>query len=360
MNTVLERAPQAPAAAAAPRQVKCVVWDLDHTLWDGVLSEGDPVALKPGMRELLAALDARGILHSIASKNTHEDAMAQLEKFGIAHYFLYPQISWNPKSAAIGRIRESLNIGMDTLLFIDDQPFERDEAAAVHPALACMAAEDYPSLLADERLNPAVITEDAARRRLMYLEDMARQQEEEQFAGTPEAFLATLGMTLLIAPAGPGDLLRAEELTLRTNQLNSTGVTYDMAQLRAYMDSPEHQLLVCELSDKYGSYGKIGLALIERGASYDHIMLLLMSCRTVSRGIGGVLLSFLMQQAAAAGKRLRADFRRTERNRQMLVTYQFSNFREISRSDDGNILFENDLSHIAPYPAYITLNVPQA
>lgn len=357
MNTVADRVVE--NVAMAPRQIKCVVWDLDHTMWDGVLSEGDRLTLKPGMADLLAALDARGILHSIASKNTHEDAMAQLEKFGIAHYFLYPQISWNPKSSAIARIRESLNIGMDTLLFVDDQPFERDEAAAAHPDLACHAAEDYAALLDDPRLNPAFISEDAARRRLMYLEDMARQRDEDEFEGTPEAFLATLDMCLSIAPAGPNDLLRAEELTVRTNQLNSTGITYDMEQLRGFMDSPTHQLLVCELSDKYGSYGKIGLALVERNEGYDHIKLLLMSCRTVSRGIGSVLLTFLMNQAAQAGKRLRADFRRTARNRQMLVTYQFAGFRDVERDGD-HILFEHDIERLQPYPAYLRLSVPGA
>ncbi len=353
MTTAIEEEARAPAAAPAEKAVKCIVWDLDHTLWDGVLSEGDAVQLKPGMVELLKALDARGILNSVASKNTHEDAMRKLQDFGVADYFLYPQIDWSAKSVGVGRIQKELNIGMDTLLFIDDQPFERDEVAAAHPAIRCIAAEEYAGLLDHPRIRSVLVTEDGARRRQMYLEDAARKRDEEIYTGAPEAFLATLGMRFTIARAQEADLLRAEELTLRTNQLNSTGITYGIEELREFMHSDTHSLLVCELVDRYGTYGKIGLALVRHEPAHDHVMLLLMSCRTASRGAGSVLLTHLMQQAAAAGKTLRADFRRTERNRQMLVTYQFAGFHEAQRSDDGDILFEHDLKAVQPFPSYI-------
>jgi len=359
MNTLLELETtdrQVALDTKPVKGVKCVVWDIDHTLWDGVLSEGDAVVLKPNIVEILNALDSRGILNSIASKNEHGDVMCKLEEFGIAKYFLYPQICWNAKSVGIGSIQQNLNIGMDTILFIDDQSFELDEVATAHPTINCMHSDAYLTLLEDPRLSPSVISEDAGRRRLMYLEDMARKREEAEFVGTPESFLATLGMEFDIASAKHTDLMRAEELTVRTNQLNSTGITYDMEELSRYIQSDTYRLLICELTDKYGSYGKIGLALVERSSEYDHIKLLLMSCRTVSRGVGSVLLSFLMKQAAKGGKKLRADFRRTERNRQMLVTYQLSNFKEIARTADGMILFENDLSTIQDYPSYIKVH----
>ncbi len=346
-----------PAKPAKPKAIKCVVWDLDHTLWDGILAEGDAVALKPGVVELIKALDARGILHSICSRNTHEDAWRQLEQFGLAEYFLYPQINWGAKSAGIANIQRELNIGMDTLLFIDDQPFERDEVAAAHPSVSCLDAQEYGQLLEHPRIRSVVITEDAGRRRQMYLEDMERRQAESSHEGMPEAFLATLNMQFHIAAAQEADLLRAEELTVRTNQLNSTGITYGMEELRSFMHSPDHSLLICELTDRYGSYGKIGLTLVAHEPGHDHIKLLLMSCRTASRGVGSVLLSHLMRRAAAAGKRLRADFRRTERNRQMLVTYQFSGFREVSKSEQGDIVFEHDLSFIQDDPSYIEIRV---
>lgn len=341
------------SASEIRKHVKCVVWDLDHTLWSGVLVEGDELILKPQVANVVKALDAQGVLQSIASKNNHEDAMEKLQAFGLDEYFLYPQISWNPKSSAIATIREKLNIGIDTFLFIDDQPFERDEVQALNPDVECIDAEEYLALLDHPRIAGIKQTDDAAQRRLRYLEDMQRQTDEQEFQGTPETFLAELDMEFTISAAQPEDLLRAEELTERTNQLNSTGITYDKDELAHFMNSATHELLVCELKDKYGSYGKIGLALIEIGDSSDVIKLLLMSCRTAARGVGSVLLSYLMKQAQQRQHTLQAEFKRTSRNRQMLVTYQFANFKEITRDDDGNILFENDLSIVQDYPNYI-------
>ncbi|MCO7224342.1 HAD family hydrolase [Pleionea sp. CnH1-48] len=337
------------------KAIKCVVWDLDNTLWHGTLAEGDDVKLKDGVVDVIKALDARGVLHSIASKNNHDDVVAKLEAFGLLDYFLYPQINWNPKSSSVEKIREKLNIGIDTFLFIDDQPFEREEVSAIHPEVECIDAEFYLILEEMERIKSGAISDDAAMRRIRYLEDMERQTEEEKFIGTPEGFLATLNMKFKIAEAGPMDLIRAEELTLRTNQLNSTGITYSHDELKEYMESDSHQLLVCELTDKYGSYGKIGLVLVEIKDDVMMIKLLLMSCRVAARGAGSVLLTYLIKHAVKNNYKLRANFRRTPRNRQMLVTYQFSGFKEIDKDEQGNILFEHDLSAQSEYPNYVQL-----
>lgn len=333
--------------------VKCIVWDLDNTIWDGVLAEGDDVTLKPGIVDVVKGLDERGIVQSIASKNNHDDAIDKLRNFGLDEYFLYPQINWNPKSSSVKIIQEKLNIGIDTFIFLDDQPFERDEVEAIHPDVECLEDSAYLTLLEKDRIANIKTSDDAKMRRIRYLEDMSRQGDEADFEGTPETFLAQLDMVFKISSATEACLLRAEELTVRTNQLNSTGVTYDMEQLSFYMNSPDHRLLVCELDDKYGSYGTIGLALIEIQDDADVIELLLMSCRTAARGVGSILLNYLMIQAKNRNNVLRANFRRTDRNRQMLVTYQLANFKQISKTKDNHILFENDLSIISTYPDYI-------
>jgi FkbH-like protein len=343
-------------ALTKEKEFKCVVWDLDDTLWSGTLLERDRLTLRPEVERILRKLDSRGILHSIASKNDHAAAMTKLSELGIDHFFLYPQISWNAKSTGLAAIQKNLNIGMDTILFIDDQAFERDEVASVHPGLATLDAAEYLSLLTMPRLMPRFITEDSARRRQMYLEDARRQRDEEEYQGPKSEFLAGLGMRFRIAPAVESDLKRAEELTIRTNQLNSTGITYDYDQLDELRRSPEHLLLVCELEDCYGSYGKIGLALVHRGAEAWTLKLLLMSCRVMSRGVGSVLLTHVMMAARAEGKRLRADFCDTGKNRMMYVTYKFANFRKVETHED-HVVLESDLSQIQPYPEYITVEV---
>lgn len=339
------------------KEIKCVIWDLDNTLWEGTLVEDQSVTLKPGIREILATLDGRGILNSIASRNDHDDAMEHLQRFEIDHYFLYPEINWGTKSESIARIQKNLNIGMDTLLFIDDQPFERDEVQSIHSQVTCIDAAEYDQLVEFPRLNPKYITTDSRRRRLMYLENMQRETDEGQHEGPREEFLAAAQMRFSISHAQEVDLQRAEELTERTNQLNATGRTYSYDELNALRLSENHQLLVCELTDRYGSYGKIGLALVEMEPEVWHLRLLLMSCRVMNRGVGTVLLSYLLKQAKKAGVRFLADFVPTKRNRMMYVAYKFANFTEISE-ENGVTVLENDLSKIQEFPTYLELSTP--
>jgi len=341
------------------KEVKCVVWDLDNTLWNGTLLEADTVTLKPGIKEIIIELDRRGILHSVASKNNYDDALKKLKDFELDQYFLYPEIHWNSKSSAIGNIQKNLNIGFDTILFVDDQPFERDEVATVFPDVETVDANFYADLPYQKRLQPKFSTEDSLRRRMMYLEDMTRTRDEAAYTGPKDEFLASLNMVFTITEAREEDLQRAEELTVRTNQLNATGRTYSYDELMAYTHSADHRLYVCELSDRYGSYGKIGLALVELTTDAWHLKMLLMSCRVLSRSAGSILMTYIMQQARHEGKRLLADFRPTDRNKMMYVTYRFANFRELSNDGDGNIVFENDLTQLQQFPPYITLHYPE-
>ena len=337
------------------KTVKCIVWDLDDTIWDGVLLEG-AVALRPEAVAAIKALDERGILHSIASKNDRALALQQIEAFGLADYFLCPQIGWDPKSRAVERIAERLNIGIDSLAFIDDQPFEREEVRFAHPQVRCLdSRSELEGLIERPEMKPRFATEDQKRRRVMYREDFSRQAAEESFEGTAEAFLASLGMRLRIAPAADDDLARAEELTQRTHQLNSTGYTYDYDELAALQRSPDHLLLVAQLRDRFGDYGKIGLALIECGDGCWTLKLLLMSCRVMTRGVGSALLRDIMRRAREAGVRLQAEFLETARNRPMKITFRFAGFKPAGQRD-GLAIFERDLAEIPALPGYMQVD----
>lgn len=346
-------------SAGNKKTIKCVVWDLDNTVWHGVLLEDAQVSLREGVADIIKTLDGRGILQSVASKNDHETALAKLREFGLDEYFLYPQVNWNSKVSSIKNIAESLNIGRDALAFIDDQPFEREEVGFAFPEVLCLDAEEIGAVLEMPEMNPRFITEDSAARREMYLNDIRRNQAEEDFAGTQEEFLKTLDLEFTIGPAQPEDLKRAEELTVRTNQLNTTGYTYSYEELDEFMRSDSHLLLVSGLTDKYGSYGKIGLALVERGAEVWTLKLLLMSCRVMSRGVGTVMLNHIMRLAKEAGVRLRAEFVSNGRNRMMFVTYKFGNFREVGREGE-TVILENDLRQLQPMPGYVRLEITGA
>ena len=340
------------------QNIKCVVWDLDNTLWDGILLEGDDLVLHENISDIISVLDSRGILHSIASKNDYETAMQKLKDFNLWEYFLYPQIGWSSKSEYIKKIVTSINIGIDTIAFIDDQPFEREEVSSSSPEVLCLDAVDIDNLLSMPEMIPRFVTSDSYQRRIIYMNDMERNIIEEDFVGPKEEFLASLEMKFRIFPATEGDLHRAEELTVRTNQLNATGYTYSYDELNNFRLSDEHRLLMATLEDKYGSYGHIGLALIESKLEVWVIKLLLMSCRVMSRGVGTIMLNYIIQLAKENNVFLRAEFMPNGRNRMMDITYRFAGFEEIAQTD-GLLIFENNMQDTQSFPDYVEVRVDE-
>ncbi|ARU60247.1 hypothetical protein CBW65_03600 [Tumebacillus avium] len=345
---------------AKQKKIKCVIWDLDNTLWNGVLIEDGNVQLRDGILDIIQELDNRGILQSISSKNEHEMTMAKLKEFGIEEYFLIPHINWNAKSSNIKNIVTQLNIGMDTIAFIDDQPFEREEVAFALPEVLTIDALDTDQLLEMDAMTPQFITEDSKNRRKMYMSDFERKQIEENFEGPQDEFFAALEMEVTISNVSTEDLQRAEELTVRTNQLNTTGYTYSYEELDALRHSEDHKLMIVELTDKYGTYGKIGLVLVELGETEWTVKLLLMSCRVMSRGVGSIIINHLLMMAKENNVKLRAEFVKTDRNRMMYVTYKFAGFKEVIEEEGGKVIFENDLSMVQPFPDYVKVNILHA
>jgi FkbH-like protein len=340
---------------ADDKKIKCVVWDLDNTIWHGTLLEDNKVTLRDGIVDIIAALDNRGILQSIASKNDPQSAMSKLDSFNIRDYFLYPQINWNSKSASIQAIAKAINIGIDTIAFVDDQIYEREEVIYSFPEVYCIDAENIAGMLDLPALIPRFITEESKQRRLMYMSDSKRNEVEASFVGPKNEFLTMLRMVLTIREASQDDLQRAEELTIRTHQLNTTGYTYSYDKLDCFRQSDKHKLLIANLNDTFGEYGKIGLALLEVDTDIWTIKLLLMSCRVMSRGVGMVFINHIRNLARKAGVTLRAEFLQTDVNRMMYMTYKFSHFKEYSKKDNL-IIFENDLSQIINDPEYLVVS----
>src|SRR6202050_321070 len=272
--------------------IKCVVWDLDDTLWQGTLLEGDDLILTPGIKNIIQELDNRGIVQSIASKNDYDAAWKKLVDFGLDEYFLHPQISWSNKSDSIKAIANGLGLGLDAFALVDDQAFERDEVRYYLPEVTTIDATDIDKLLSMQGMHPRFVTAESRMRRKMYQADLLRKQCESEFRGTREEFLQALGMRMTIRQTTELDLRRAEELTIRTHQLNTTGRQYSHDMLNRLLYSPDHLLLTAELEDRYGSSGTIGLALIERGPDVWLVKLLIMSCRVLTRGVGALMLSY--------------------------------------------------------------------
>lgn len=340
-------------------RIKCVVWDLDNTLWHGTLLEDGEVVVKDEIVEVLHTLDERGILNSIASRNDHDAAMRRIADAGLDTMFLYPQVNWHPKSESVAEIARRLNIGLDSLAFVDDQPFELAEVTFALPDVLPVPAETIRTAVTSQpEFFPRFITDESRRRRQLYLADAARKAVEEDFVGTSEEFLATLGMTFRIWRARAEDLRRAEDLTVRTHQLNSTGRTYSYEELDDLRQRDDHLVLMSSLEDCFGSYGTVGLAVVECDARQWYLRLILMSCRVVSRGVGTVMLNHIIGLAMEAGVALRGEFVDNGRNRMMYVSYKFLGFQEVSRDGNHVILELPSQSAVAqPAPDYLRMEI---
>ncbi|MFI5666323.1 HAD-IIIC family phosphatase [Streptomyces sp. NPDC051704] len=367
MQSTEPHTPPAPPAPPAP-QVKCVVWDLDDTLWDGTLLEGDDLGVPEANRQLVRTLDEHGILQSVASRNEPDAVAERLRAFGLDEYFLYPQVGWSAKSASLRTVAQELNISPESVLFVDDSEFERAEVAGALPGVRCMTRQELHALVAAGAVLPAQVTDDARRRRAMYRAESRRRTHEVAFDGPAAEFLESLDMTLRVREASTADLARAAELTQRTHQLNTTGITFGQEELASLIRDPGHRVLVAELDDRFGTYGTIGLAVVATGTTGPAgagpsavaprwtIRLLLMSCRVMGRNIGTSLIAAVARLAAAHGAGTVAHFRPTDRNRQMLVTYRFAGFTVESRTDDLVVLSLPEAGGPA-VPGYVRLVV---
>jgi FkbH-like protein len=313
--------------ATGEPKLKCVVWDLDNTLWHGILVEDglDGLKLNPQAVEAIRAFDAKGVLQSIVSKNDPEDALTALKKFALDEYFLFPQIAWHPKSEGIKRLREKLNIGIDTFAFVDDQVFERSEVAAALPEVLTVDPVELPDFLRNTRLE-LPITGEASQRRSLYRAEGQREQAKNEFGGAYEEFLRSCDMTTTIAAFNAASLDRVYELVQRTNQLNISTCRYSREELASLnVPGSGRKAFVIHAADKFGTYGLIGFAVFE--IKRNLIVDLMFSCRVQGKLVDDAFVSWLAE--ANLGREpgvLRARFKANKKNapaRQLLERLGF-------------------------------------
>jgi FkbH-like protein len=320
---------------------KCIVWDLDNTIWDGVCLEG-AVSLRSGVADAIKALDRRGILHSIASRGDEETAMGTLRGFGLDAYFLVPQVGWLPKSQSIVRISKELGLPLDSIAFVDDEPFEREQVAFMLPEVMTIDSRDADDLPGRPEFNPGSGTTESRERRRLYQAELGRRSEERQF-DTREAFLRSCAMKLRIRTMGEDDVPRVLELMTRTHQLNTTGRHVEREELdRLLQDSTgSTRVFVAELEDRFGAYGCVGTAMVNVTGPALRLVYLAVSCRVMGRGIERSIVSWLARSGLEAGVRtFEAEYRDTGRNRMMRALYQMMELRERPGSGDvGTSLF---------------------
>jgi FkbH-like protein len=335
---LLDFVQERPQPATSAKPVKCVVWDLDNTLWDGVLVEDglEGLTLKPGIQAIISELDRRGVIQSVASKNNPDEALGALQHFGLKEMFLYPEISWRPKGEAIARIAANLNIGVDSLLFIDDQEFERKQVETTCGGVRTLDSKRYGALLEMEQLN-LPITSESANRRELYKVEQERKEVEAKFKDDYKAFLKYCNIRATVTPLTESNLERVHELTQRTNQMNFSGNRYDRAVLRQILTALHLDTYVLSCEDRYGSYGIVGFGIVD--TREPRLTDLMFSCRIQSKRVEHALLrAIISRYLKETGKDFCANYRKTERNHPSGCVFNDLGLVEVGEADGVALL----------------------
>jgi FkbH-like protein len=340
---LMEFVQEVEQGAQKTKKIKCVVWDLDNTLWDGVLVEDGPEKLKlrTEITQTIRTLDDRGILHSIASKNNRDEAMKVLKQFGIDEYFLCPQISWQPKSESIRAIAQQLNIGVDSLLFVDDSQFELEQVSASCPGVRVLDALQYRTL-PEMKECQVPVTAESKERRKMYQVEAKRQDMAAEFKSDYLAFLRDCQIQLLIQPMTEENIERVHELTQRTNQMNFSGSRYDRDVLKTVLATSHLDTYVLSCEDRFGSYGVVGFSIVDRRE--PRMTDLMFSCRVQSKRVEHAFLAYIMRTYIRdSGKDFWANYRKTPRNAPSGKVFADLGMEEVGIADGAtSLVFPKD------------------
>ncbi|HVB43392.1 MAG TPA: hypothetical protein VNF47_11895 [Streptosporangiaceae bacterium] len=282
--------------------IKCVIWDLDNTLLDGVYLESDqPPPANRQLAAILTELAGRGILHAIASRNPAEAARYAQDATG--HAFAAARCGWGTKSAAITAIAAELGLATDALAFVDDDSLERAEVAFALPDVLVLAPQELAQAVTWPAFSPPVVTDEARRRGELYLRRRARGEEARAFGGSRDEFLRYCQTRVRISAATSADLPRLHELSVRTHQFNSAGTAVGEAELAGYLGSVGWRVVAVALSDRFGDDGLVGGCVIGTEPDAWQVPLLMMSCRAMGRGVIDALLAWICLAAMNAGAR---------------------------------------------------------
>ncbi len=334
-------------------RIKLVVWDADNTLWNGTVfyKDKENVKLKPGTKETLKELGKRGIKNTICSKNYYDDVEWALKKFEIEKYFENLQVGWGLKSDSIRTLAHMYDLTYEEILFIDDDPFQREEVRLQLPQLNIVYAEDPIDILSIEGVTPENATGEDHKRVQLLKQQRNREEAEKTHIGDFKEFLMGTNMEMTIRMVREDDWERVCQLLNRTNELNATANRYSLESLKESYEKNNDIVMIVELTDKFGDYGLIAESIIERKDYGLFIRDLTVSCRTMGRGIGSTLVVAILNYAKSNNfKKVRGTLVETESNWRIRPLYEKRGFDKIS-VDGPKTTYEFDLT-TKPIPEY--------
>ncbi|MBL7903273.1 MAG: HAD-IIIC family phosphatase [Bacteroidia bacterium] len=359
---------------------KALILDCDNTLWQGIIGEDglEGIDMAPSskkgvffhkIQQMAVFLSKRGIIIGLCSKNneadvlevlrTHKDAVLKEENI-VIH-----KINWNDKAANLKAIAQELNIGTDSLVFVDDSDFEINLIREKLPEIQCIHVptqiSDYPQQLLKNiyklfNLNP---NKDDLKKTEMYKQQFQRESAKDQF-GSIDDYLASLGIELTVLVDDAAYIPRISQLTQKTNQFNLTTIRYTENQIEQFMENPKCFTASMFVKDKFGDSGLTGVCILkedEGDPRVIHIDSLLMSCRILGRNIEYVFLDHVIELAEKKGySSIRAQFIPTKKNAQVKDYYEKIGF-ELLRESEGTKSYSLNISTFKPREIqYIKIN----
>jgi len=327
------------------KRIKCVVVDCDNTLWKGVLRDDgeDNVVINRIRLQRLWHLAQRGIPMALCSKNDPEDVKTIiniLKRYGRFHEkVVATRINWKPKSENIRSLADEINIGIDTIAFFDDSPFERDQVKEACPDVSVFKETDIP--IATEMpqfMAYGDLTEDSSKRVDRYKEETSRKKTQNNFgADRFEDFLHQCDMRLEARICTIDELSRSAEILQRTNQMNATLKRADLTLIKKFYNSNNHNVHIIKLADKFGSYGIIGTALTRLEKGKLIIDELALSCRAMGRRVEDALLEEIIGHGADHdAEQIKILVTKTSRNQQIFEALERVGFTEEKDSKKGD------------------------
>lgn len=332
----------------AAEKVKCVAWDLDNTIWKGVLIESSPedLFISDEIKDTIVKLDERGIIQTIVSKNDHDDAWNILKKNGIDDYFVYPAINWAPKSSNLKRISEKININLDTIAFVDDSAFERAEVSATLPQVRTYSEKEVRKLLTYPEFNLPV-TEASKKRRISYQTEMQREKVLEEFGQDYTGFLKSCQLRIqILIPVEEKHIMRCLELVQRSNQLNLSSKRYSETEFRDLLERKDISCFALKCSDRFGEYGIVGFASVLHEEKSSLLMDFVISCRVAQKHVEHAFIQWLGErEKKRGGKLIFAELTITKKNGPLVKVFQELPFK-VAEQTEKIVLYALDLRTI--------------
>jgi FkbH-like protein len=370
----LARATAAVLAARLGLSRRALVLDLDNTLWGGVIGDDGLEGITVGggaegeayadFQAAIRELSQRGVVLAVVSKNDPEVARRPflehpemvLKLDDVAAFVS----NWGPKSEGVRTVAETLSLGLDSLTFLDDNPYERAEVRRALPEVDVPLLPEEPAgfraaLESYPYFEPAGFTE-ADRARGEQYRARARAEALKAETGSLEEYQASLHMVARIGPVDAVNMARVVQLINKTNQFNLTTVRRNQAELEAFLARPGAEAFWVRLADKFADHGLIAVALAEARGGRLVVDTLLMSCRVIGRGVEALVLAELAGRAAARGcAALEGRYVPSGRNGMVADLYPRLGLLESGRDGDGAVSFAAAPAAVAPAPALIAV-----